>query len=121
MIDNVEGRLGNDRGTFEATANLRIDWVNDTDWCNYTRNFPAGDYQAWAALSFDGRAAGQLHGTLQLVTSDPMAPNQTVQQLGIFDAPGSGGWGRNELVQMKDAGGTVALVHLEGTKTVRFT
>jgi len=113
------GRYAVDRGVFTTTANYRIGWAGD-NWFNYTRTFPANDYQVWAALSYDGRGAGQLHGTLDMVTSDPSKPNQQTQQLGTFDAPGSAGWGRNELVPLKDNAGAITTVHLEGTKTVRY-
>jgi hypothetical protein len=72
------------------------------------------------ALSYDGLAAGQLHGRLEQVTSDPSQTNQTVAALGTFDAPGSGGWGANNLVQMKDGGGFPAVINLSGVQTVRF-
>jgi hypothetical protein len=113
-------RFGNDRGVFETTDNFRIGWVGAGEWQNYTRTFPEGTFSVWAALSFDGRAEGQLNGSLDLVTSDPAQPNQTVEQLGTFSGAGSGGWGRNELVPMKDAEGDIAVVPMGGVQTVRF-
>lgn len=113
-------RFSNDRGTFEVTSNYRIGWVEGGSWQNYTRTFPKGDYNVWAALSYDGRAAGQLNASLALVTSDPTKPDQTTEPLGSFSAPGSGGWGRNELVPMKDTDGNMSVISLEGAKTVRF-
>jgi len=112
-------RYSNDRGVFTTTSNYRLGWVGG-DGQNYTRTFPANDYTVWAALSYDGRGAGQLRGSLDLVTSDPAAPNQTVQALGAFNAPGSAGWGRNELVPMKNTDGTIITVHMAGVQTVRF-
>jgi hypothetical protein len=119
-ITPSNGRFGNDRGVYQTTVNYRIGWVGDGEWQNYTRTFPTGDFQVWAALSFDGRADGQLRGSLDLVTSNPAAPGQSVTRLGSFNAPGSGGWGRNELVQMKNSDGSVAVVSLGGVQTVRF-
>jgi hypothetical protein len=116
---DLGGRYASDRGVYNTTSNYRIGWAGD-NWFNYTRTFPANDYQVWAALSYGGRGAGQLHGTLDMVTSDPTKPAQTTQQLGVFDAPGSGDWGRNELVPMKDSTGAIETIHLEGTKTVRY-
>lgn len=112
-------RYANDRGVFTTTSNYKIGWTGGTDWGNYTRTFPDSDYQVWAAMSFDGRAAGQLRGSLDLVTSNPAAPNQTVQQLGTFNGEGSGGWSRNELVPMK-VNGQIATIHLSGVQTVRY-
>jgi hypothetical protein len=113
-------RYSNDRGSFELTNNYRIGWVESGSWQNYTRTFPEGTYNVWAALSFDGRSPGQLSGSLDLVTSNPAQPDQTVERLGSFSAPGSGGWGRNELVPMKDPDGSFAVVELGGVQTLRF-
>src|SRR5690606_7675481 len=84
------------------------------------RTFPEGTFNVWAALSYDGRAEGQLRGSLDLVTSDPTQPNQTVEPLGTFTGAGSGGWGRNELVPMRDSSGNIAVVEMGGVQTVRF-
>jgi len=123
MNENLGGRLGAERGAWLVTANHKIGWVGDTDWGNYTRTFPAGNYNVYAALSFDGTSADQLHGTLQKVTSDPTVAGQTVDQLGVFSAPGTGavgGWGANDIVPLK-VGDSLAVVPLGGKQTVRFT
>jgi hypothetical protein len=112
-------RYSQDRGVYTLTSNYRIGWVGAGDWADYTRTFPENDYQVWAALSYDGRGANNLRGSLDLVTSDPTQPNQTVQELGTFNAPASGGWGRNELVPMKKDG-AIATVHMGGVQTVRY-
>ncbi|MBX3746649.1 MAG: hypothetical protein KF833_15175 [Verrucomicrobiae bacterium] len=113
-------RFSNDRGWFETINNYRIGWVANGEWQNYTRTFPTGDFNVWAAMSYDGRSPGQLNGSLDLVTSNPALPNQTVERLGSFSAPGSGGWGRNELVPMKNTAGAIATVAMGGVQTVRF-
>jgi hypothetical protein len=124
--DNLGGRLGRERGAWVVTTNYKIGWVGGpNEWYNYTRTFPAATYKVYAALSFDGTAASQLKGFLERVTSDPTKPNQTVELLGYFDAPGTqavGGWGANELVPMRDAatGGNLKTVALDGTQTLRF-
>ncbi len=113
-------RYATDRGWFEATANFRIGWVGNGEWQNYTRTFPQGTFNIWAAMSYDGRTPGQLNGSLDMVTSDPTQPNQSVQRVGTFNAPGSGGWGRNELVPMKNGAGAIASVPMGGVQTVRI-
>jgi hypothetical protein len=118
--DNLGGRWGRDRGAYEVTANYKLGWVNTADWGNYTRVVPAAKYEIWAALSFDGRDAGQIRATLGL-TDNPAATTQNVTPLGSFTAPGSGGWGANNLVPMKDAGGAMAAVNLKDANTFRFT
>jgi hypothetical protein len=123
QISRNEGnRYTQDRGVWETTVNFKIGWGTNGKWDNYTRTFPAGTYEVWAALAYDGRAPSQLNGSLDMVTSDPAQTAQTTQPLGVFNAPGSGGWGRNELVPMKDvAGGTIKNIPLGGVQTVRFT
>ncbi len=119
--ENLGGQLGKWRGTWDVTSNYKLGWTDTGDWCNYTRTFPAGNYAVVAALSYDGRGASQLKGTLAQVTAGATTANQTLVPLGKFDAPGSGGWGKNNLVPMVDDAGAPALVQLSGEQTVRFT
>jgi len=122
ITGNLGGRWGADRGTYTLTNNFRIGWVNGGDWCDYTRTFPANTYQVWAALS-NGDAPGTPHdmrGRLALVTAGVGTTNQTLQPLGIFDAPASGAWGDNELVPLTDTNGVWQTVQMTGKQTVRF-
>ena len=113
-----QGDLGRDGWTM--TSNFRSGWTGG-EWQNYTRNIPAGNYEVWEALSFDGHDAHQLHASLAMVTSDPSQPNQTFTRLGTFDAPGSGGWGNNNYVQLTDdADGLPAVITIgAGATTLR--
>ena len=117
---NITGQGLPDRGEWSMTANYRIGWVGGGDWQNYTRDIPNSAYAVIAALSFDGRAPGQLHGTLDQVTAGVGTASQTLSPLGTFDAPGSGGWGNNNIVVMKDIDGKDAVIRLSGVKTLRF-
>lgn len=118
---NIDGGRGEDndvnRGPWDVTSNYKIGWTGGGDWHNYTRDIPAGDYQVWMALSFDSQGDHDLRASLQRVTGDTSAPDQTVEQLGTFDGKGTasyGGWGANRLVQMKDSAGQPAVVSLSG-------
>ena len=118
----MTGNPDMNRRSWDVTANWRLGWISDGNWCNYTRDFPSGYYKVFAALSYDGTAPGQLHGTLQRVTKGITTTQQTLQQLGVFDAPGSGGWGRNNLVPLKDAaGGKTVILQLAGVQSLRFS
>ncbi len=119
-IGSGSSRYATERGWFEATANFRIGWVATGEWQNYTRTFPQGSFNIWAAMSYDGRSPGQLNGSLDRVTSDPTKPDQTTERIGTFIAPGSGGWGRNELVPLKNSAGAIATVPMGGVQTVRI-
>lgn len=105
------------RGSFDLTANYRIGWVDNGEWWNYTRTIPAGTYNVYAALSRDG---GTMGGRLGLV-ADATVQNQTVTELGTFQAPASGAWGDNEFVAMQASDGSLAAVNLGGTQTLRFS
>jgi hypothetical protein len=119
-MDNGPGDVN--RGTWTMTVNYKIGWVGSPDWQNYTRTIPANSYQIWAALSYDDfGGANRLTGSMGLVTAGLGTTNQTVQDLGTFNAAGTGGWGINGLVPMKDAGGNVASVALGGAQTLRYT
>ncbi|MBI2926765.1 MAG: Ig-like domain-containing protein [Verrucomicrobia bacterium] len=121
MDANLGGQLGKFRGQWEMTVNFKLGWTDTSDWGNYTRAFPNANYQVLAAMSYDGRSADQLKGKLDLVTAGAATTSQTLQPLGKFAAPGSGGWGRNEFVRMIDDAGAVKVVALGGEQTVRFT
>jgi hypothetical protein len=55
------------------------------------------------------------------VTSNAGAPNQTLEALGSFSGPGTGGWGLNNLIPLLDSEGAMKKVQLGGTQTLRFT
>ncbi|HEX7863108.1 MAG TPA: lamin tail domain-containing protein [Verrucomicrobiae bacterium] len=109
------------RGTWSVTTNYRIGWIAAGDWYNYTRTFPAGQYKVSAALSHESTAEGMLAGALQRVTAGATTTSQTVQQLGVFSAAGSGGWGANNLVPLVDGLGNQVVLNLSGLTTLRFT
>lgn len=110
-------------GEWTMTANYKIGWVGTGDWGNYTRTFPtpAKEYYVFAAQSYDGVNAGQLAGSLGLVTAGVGTTTQTVQSVGTFNAPGSGDWSRNNLVAMTDAAGNIKTLEIGGKHTVRWT
>jgi hypothetical protein len=109
-MDNVTGNvLSVQRGAWDMVNNYKIGWIGTGDWHNFTRPVPAGTYTAFAALSYDGNGAGQLKAKLSKVTAGVGTPTQTLVDVGLFDQVGSRGWGQNNLVPMKDAGGATAV------------
>jgi len=106
-----------DRGGGEVTCDYRLGWEGG-HWYNYTRTFPAGSYNVYAALSHGDAttSATRIGGNLEDVTGG------ATTILGAFDGPSTGGWGNNALVPMKDAAttNTLAAITLSGTKTLRF-
>jgi hypothetical protein len=110
-------------GEFELTDNYKIGWVGAGDWGNYTRTFPtpAQEYWVFVGSSFDGTADGQIDQSLGLVTAGVGTTTQTVQPLGNFSGPGTGGWSRNNLVALTDDAGAIATVELGGLNTIRWS
>jgi hypothetical protein len=121
---NMDRTGDTDRGTWTNVVNFKCGWTDSADWFNYTRTFPAGKYAVYAALSH-GDAVGtanDLRGTLQLVTAGVGTTNQTLTQLGNFNGPSTGAWGRNALVPLMDTNSaTAVVVSLSGLNTIRFT
>jgi hypothetical protein len=114
-----------DRGLAEIVVNYKIGWTGDGQWHNYTRNFPAGNYNVFGGLSHGDPAtsASRARATLQRVTSDPTQPNQTVAYAGSFDAPATGGWGVNALIPLMDTNtspATLVSLNLSGPSTLRM-
>lgn len=117
--ENLGGRWGSDRGTFTMTRNWRLGWISGGEWHNYTRTFPATNYNVWGAFSRDGRNADDVNASLALVSGDITTTNQTTQIIGSFNGPGTGGWGRNIIFPLKDSTGAMANISLGGVQTVR--
>jgi hypothetical protein len=119
-INANNGFNSGDRGLFIRQNNYKIGWIDSGEWFNYTRTFPEGNYNVYAAISHGGGAADRTSGALQLVTSTATTTTQTTQDLGTFDAPGAtGGWGNNRIIPLQ-SGGSLATVPLSGTQTVRY-
>jgi len=59
------------------------------NWMNYTRTFPAGDYNVYLRFADGG---GTLAASLDQVTSGWGTTSQTITNLGTFNMVNSGGW-----------------------------
>jgi hypothetical protein len=105
-----------DRGVGELDVNFKMGWIGDGQWYQYTRTFPAGDYNVYAGLSHgDGAdSATRMRGEFATVASG----SPTV--VGSFVSPATGGWGNNALVPMRDTNGTLVSIKLGGQQTVRY-
>ncbi len=94
--------------------------VTDTEggeWMNYTRDFPAGEYNVY--LRAAGRATQEIY--LDEVTSEPSNPDQTTQRLGTFTLPNMGMKFNYRFVALRDGDGNRVKLSLEGTRTLRLT
>ncbi len=103
------------RGVGDIKVNFKLGWIGGGQWYNYTRDIPAGKYNVYAAISHGESNPGQLAATLQTVS------DTTVTDLGVFNAPGTGGWGNNALVPLRTApDGDLVAVDLGGPTTLRY-
>ncbi|HKS38550.1 MAG TPA: hypothetical protein VJW76_15255, partial [Verrucomicrobiae bacterium] len=126
--DMVRARDAAGAATWTLTANYRLGWAGAGNWYNFTRQIPAGSYQVWASMSYGDAtdADVQLVGNLSRVTSDPTQGSQTIESIGYFRGPATGGWGANQLVPLRasdtDISGPAAVVTLGGptATTLRF-
>lgn len=103
-----------DRGSGEVVVDYRIGWMGGNHWFNYTRTFPAGKYNVYAAIS--NGDTGNMGGALEEVNGG------VATVLGAWSAVGTAGWGNSALLPLKDAATTNSIVTLDlsGTKTLRY-
>ncbi len=87
------------------------------EWLNYTRTFTTGSYEVYLREAVVNLTASE--SVLELVTSDPTQPGQTVSVLGSFFGDSTGYTFRNN--PLTDGTGLNKVVlNLSGTKTFRL-
>jgi hypothetical protein len=91
-------------------------WAS-ADWQNYTKTFPAGNYNIYGRLS---AGAGSATVRLDKVTSGQGTPTQTTAPIGTFTATGTS-YTIYQWAPLRDTFGNLASVNLAGTNTVRVT
>jgi hypothetical protein len=82
---------------------------------NYTRDFPAGVYNAYVRASQGGTGAE----TLSLITSGQGTYTQTTTNLGSFSEANSGGWESFSWIPLKDSFGNLVQLNLSGVTTLQ--
>ena len=83
---------------------------SSAEWQNYTKTFPAGNYNVYARLSTSSGSTV----TFNQVVSGQTTPNQTLSQLGTFTYTGSGAFQWVPLLK----NGTLAVLNFGGVPTV---
>jgi hypothetical protein len=102
-----------------AVSNLLEYVVAQTEpgeWLDYTRSFSSAQYAIYLRYSSFGATSNEL----DLVTSDPTQPGQTVTKLGTFPIPNNIRWANYLYSQLVDDAGAPVLVKLAGTNTLRL-
>ncbi len=90
------------------------------NWGNYTRTYPAGTYNIFLRAA-DGNGTTSDSCSLSLVTSGWGGTNQSINRLGTFSVPASGGWQKYEWVPLKDNVGNLVQFTGGSTNTLRLT
>jgi hypothetical protein len=96
-----------------------IGYWNGGFWENYTRTFPANNYNVYSRMA--GGNGPFNNTTLKLVTAGQGTTTQTTQLLGSFADANAAGWTTWHWVPMRDTNGNLATVSLGGVQTVRAT
>ncbi|MDB6017152.1 MAG: hypothetical protein JWR19_1641 [Pedosphaera sp.] len=91
--------------------------TSNPDWQNYTKTFPAGNYNIYGR--FSGGSGGSIPITVALVTSGWGTSSQTTSNLGTFNYTSSGA--TFQYAPLRDGVGNLATVNLAGTNTIRMT
>ena len=103
--------------TDPSAADYDVGWWNGSTWLNYTRTFAATNYNVYGRLA---GGSGAYNLSLGQVTSGQGTSNQVTQALGTFSATGTG-WQSWQWVPLLNTNGTLAVVALGGTNTVKVT
>jgi hypothetical protein len=96
-----------------------VGFTSTGDWWNYTRTYPAGQYNVY--LRAARGAGGNSAMGLQLVTGGWGTSSQTTVSLGSFPVPSTGAWQTYTWVPLKDGSGNLVTLSLNGQATLRLT
>ena len=104
---------------FSMEVDFKMGWNDAGDWYNYTRDFPEdGSYAVYGRFSSGGNPVAV---DLSVVTAGQGTEDQTLESVGTFTGPATGGWDTMQFFPLKDADGNLATVELSGQSTVRLT
>ncbi len=102
-----------------ALSDYNLGWYDGGEWDNYTRTFPAGQYNVF--LRAANGSGGNGSATLSVVSGDTTTANQTNTTLGTFTIPSTGAnaWQTYTWVPLRDAGGNLVQFTGGSLKTLR--
>jgi len=90
------------------------------NWCNYTRNFAAGNYNIFVRVSRGDGGTQANAGSISTVTG-ATTDTQTASVLGTFNAPSTGGWQKYVWQTVRNGIGYPVVFAGGGEKTLRYT
>lgn len=89
------------------------------NWGNYTRTYPAGDYNIYMRAA-NGNTGSSSGGSMVEVTAGLGTVDQTTSSLGTFETvPATGGWQTYTWVALRDNGGNLVKFTGGSVKTLR--
>lgn len=98
-----------------------LGYYNAGDFVNYTRNFPAGDYNIFIRAA-DGSTAAALGDVVaSVVTNGWGTASQGTTNLGSFNIPVTGGWQTYVWVPLRDVNGNLVKFTGGTTNTLKMT
>ncbi len=111
------------RPQYQDPSNPQSDYTlgffSDGAWANYTRHFPAGNYNVLLRVATQSAAGSD--AALYQVTGGWGTPNQTTNFLGTFAVPNTGNWESYVYVPLRDSSGKLVTLNLNGsTNTLRL-
>jgi len=119
--DAVDMAATTDLARTKYTSSGLIDYdlssIVDGEWWNYTASYTNPPYTVW--LRYASTANRQVR--LDRVTSNTSLTNQTLQFVGVFNAPSSGALTRYNYTQITDVQGNPIVLPIGGTNTYRLT
>jgi hypothetical protein len=96
-----------------------VGYYNSGNWLNYTRTFPAGEYNIYARIADGSGGGGGV--VIAQVTSDPTMTSQTTTNLGTISVAATGGWQTYTWAPMRDGNGNLVKFTGGNTETLRAT
>lgn len=98
-----------------------LGYYNGGNWLNYTRNFPAGEYNVFVRAA-DGLAGGGLGSVVAAVVTNGWGTSvQGTTNLGTFSIPNTGGWQTYVWTPLRDVNGNLVKFTGGTTNTLKMT
>src|SRR6185437_8459193 len=100
-----------------------IGYFNSGNWLNYTRNFPAGEYNIYVRAADGSTGTPPTPGNLAVtvITNEWGQADQSGTNLGTFNIPATGGWQTYTWVPLRDSTGNLVKFNGGTTNTLKVT
>ncbi|HEV2694152.1 MAG TPA: lamin tail domain-containing protein [Verrucomicrobiae bacterium] len=100
------------RPQFIAGTDYNIGFFGGGSWVNYTRHYPAGTYYVWGRFA---EGSVNTEATLSQLAGGFGTSSQTLNSIGTFFIPASGGWANWEWAPLTDGNRNPVKVRFDGS------